>query len=293
MPKVSVIVPSYNHAAYLEQRLESIYTQTYRDFEVILLDDASTDHSLEILRFYEHRPFTILVVNERNSGSVFYQWQKGLQLAQGEYIWLAESDDFASPFFLKRLVQLLDDHPNVGLAYCQSWLVDTKGMILNNAACWTMDLDAHRWHHGFINLGLNEISQFLIHKNTIPNASAVLTRKRLWESQDIPNPPLRLCGDWLQWIKILSRSDIAFTAECLNFWRQNTSNARVASAGTLEWIEGEQVLRYGCHLLEWSEEETNKVLLTFLRQCWQWQKEYIETANHEQANALMNSQEQV
>jgi hypothetical protein len=88
--------------------------------------------------------------------------------------------------------------------------------------------------------------------------------------------PFRLCGDWLQWIKILADSDIAFVPECLNFWRQKTSNARVKSAGTLEWIEGEQVLTYACDILNLSEAEKANILLRFLQQCWQWQREFIE-----------------
>jgi hypothetical protein len=65
--------------------------------------------------------------------------------------------------------------------------------------------------------------------------------------------------------------------ECLNFWRQNTSNARVASAGTLEWVEGEKVLNYACEILNLSAAEKQGIMLSFIRRCWQWQKEFIDT----------------
>jgi glycosyltransferase involved in cell wall biosynthesis len=277
IPKVSVIVPNYNHAPYLHKRLDSIYDQTYRDFEVILLDDCSTDNSREILVSYQGKPNTIFVPNESNSGSVFYQWQKGVSLARGEYIWIAESDDFASPDFLRKLVTVLDEHPEVGLVYSQSWLVDSQDVILGDARCWTNDLDSQRWSNSFINDGRDEIMRFLVYKNTIPNASAILIRRSALEkSGGVIGQPFRLCGDWLQWIKILAVSDLGFVPECLNYWRQNTSNARVKSTGTLEWIEGEQVLTYACDILYLSEAEKANILLRFLRRCWQWQREFIE-----------------
>ena len=103
-PKVSVIVPNYNHAPYLRQRLDSIINQTFRDFEVIVLDDASTDNSREIIQTYAHYPQLRFLFNGTRNGSAFKQWQKGLESARGEYIWFAESDDCASPHFLSKLL---------------------------------------------------------------------------------------------------------------------------------------------------------------------------------------------
>ena len=95
MPTVSVIVPNYNHARYLRQRIESVLGQTYQDFEVILLDDCSTDESRSVLGEYAKDPRVRIEFNEKNSGSTFKQWNKGVRLARGEYIWIAESDDYA------------------------------------------------------------------------------------------------------------------------------------------------------------------------------------------------------
>ena len=103
-PKVSVIVPNYNHASYLKQRIDSILNQTFQDFEVIILDDCSTDNSLEVLSHYKnHNKVSHCVFNDTNSGSTFKQWDKGIQLAKGEWIWIAESDDWAEPEFLETI----------------------------------------------------------------------------------------------------------------------------------------------------------------------------------------------
>lgn len=83
-PFVSVIVPNYNHARYLEQRLDTVFNQTYQNFEVIILDDKSTDNSLEVINRYKDNPhLSQIVVNEQNTGSPFKQWDKGINLAKG------------------------------------------------------------------------------------------------------------------------------------------------------------------------------------------------------------------
>ena len=112
--KVSVIIPNYNHKDYLRQRIESVLNQTFRDFEVIILDDASTDGSKDILEQYaNHNKVTQHIFNYVNSGSVFKQWIKGIQLAKGDYVWIAESDDFADVHFLE----------NTPLCFCMYQLI--------------------------------------------------------------------------------------------------------------------------------------------------------------------------
>ena len=74
-PYISVIIPNYNHARYLDARLESVLNQTFRDYEVIILDDKSNDNSLEVIDRYKNNPLiTQIVINEENSGSPFNQW---------------------------------------------------------------------------------------------------------------------------------------------------------------------------------------------------------------------------
>src|ERR1700747_3572036 len=111
MPKVSVIVPNYNHARFLPKRIDSILGQSFQDFELILLDDCSSDDSRSILSQYASNPRVKIDFNEVNSGSAFKQWNKGVHLARGEYVWIAESDDYADPRFFERLVAVLDRDP--------------------------------------------------------------------------------------------------------------------------------------------------------------------------------------
>ncbi len=117
MPKVTVVVPNYNHARFLPKRIESILSQTFQDFELILLDDCSTDESRSILSSYASDPRVTIEFNEANSGSTFKQWNKGVRLARGKYVWIAESDDYADERLLEGLVAVLDAEPEVDI--CQ------------------------------------------------------------------------------------------------------------------------------------------------------------------------------
>ena len=109
-PMVSVIVPNYNHAKYLPERLESVFSQSYADYEVILLDDGSTDGSAALLEACRSNPHVSHVeLNLQNSGGhPFAQWEKGIRLAKGKYVWIAESDDRAEPTFLEKAVAALE-----------------------------------------------------------------------------------------------------------------------------------------------------------------------------------------
>jgi glycosyltransferase involved in cell wall biosynthesis len=92
MPKVSVILPNYNHQKYLSKRIESILNQSFVDFELIILDDASKDDSREVIQTYvdKDKRITHFIKRKVNSGSTFIQWEKGISLAKGEFIWIAE-----------------------------------------------------------------------------------------------------------------------------------------------------------------------------------------------------------
>ena len=245
MPKVTVVIPNYNHARFLDQRIQSVLSQTYSDFEVLYLDDASTDNSSEVFAKYADEPRVRSIINQVNSGSPFPQWNRGVREAKGEYIWIAESDDYADPRLLEVLVSKLEQYPGVGIAYCQSQGVNEKGILQPNMEWWTADLDAQRWRSDFTNGGQDECSRFLVVKNTIPNASAVVFRKRVYEEVQGADESFSACGDWLVWAKMLLRSDIAFASEALNFFRQHSASVTSKSQRSLtEPLEGYRIIEY-------------------------------------------------
>ena len=230
MPTVTVVTPNYNHARYLPKRIDSILAQTFQDIELLILDDASTDNSREIIESYSKNVKTKAIFNEQNSGSTFKQWNLGLSQAKGEYLWIAESDDYADLALLETLVDRLDRYPNVGLAVCQSWIVDKDGKPLGNYRD-LLESQNHSSHWGedYVNAGHDECKNYLFWYNTIPNASAVLWRREILERVGGGPTDLRVCGDWMAYINALQLSDIAFVSTPLNYFRQHQVNVRTRS----------------------------------------------------------------
>ena len=127
-PLVSVIIPNYNHAPFLKERIDSVLNQTYKDFEVIVLDDCSSDNSREIIERYRgHEKISHIEYNSLNSGSTFKQWQKGLEFAKGEWIWIAESDDVADLSFLEISIVYFKEYEKAGILNVRSQIIDANG----------------------------------------------------------------------------------------------------------------------------------------------------------------------
>lgn len=224
-PKVSIIIPNFNHARFLRKRLNSIFNQTFQDFEIIYIDDASTDQSNEIVREYNNDDRIQIFENRANTGTPFRQWNRGADMAKGEYIWIAESDDYAEASLLEKLISLLDANPSVGLSFCQSMTVDEHGSILG---LWEPSgIDPSRWKQNFLNNGVDECRHYLSFVNTIPNVSAVVFRKNIYTQAGCAPEGMKLAGDWLTWIKMLMISDIAHLAEPLNFFRRSSQSVSV------------------------------------------------------------------
>lgn len=234
-PLISIIVPNYNHEKYLKQRLESIFNQTYDNFEVILLDDCSTDKSQEILLEYAKNPkVSHCLFNATNSDNTFIQWNKGIELAKGDYIWIAESDDFCDFNFLEELIQPFLEDSEITLVYCQSNRVDEIGKITGSWLNHTDDLDTELFLTNFVMDGNEFIEQFLIYKNVIPNASGVVFKKsRAVQLGTLDlDPVLKYSGDWLLYFKLLSNHKTAFISEFLNNFRYHEKSAIANSVKT-------------------------------------------------------------
>ena len=227
IPKVSILIPNYNHKPYLQQRLETVFGQTFQDFEVILLDDASTDGSQEILEHYKDHPkVSHLILNTQNYGSPFKQWQKGINLAKGEYIWIAESDDYCELYFLEHIISKMN--VTTGICYAQTIDVDEKGKRLLNRIEYTKEFMPNIWKGDFEMDGTKFIEKYLSVKNVVPNASAVVFKKDLVDqtlfSEILLN--MKMCGDWLLWAMVMGKTQVAFVAEPLNYFRNHAAVSR-------------------------------------------------------------------
>ncbi|MEO7048539.1 MAG: glycosyltransferase [Ferruginibacter sp.] len=226
MAEVSVILPNYNHGSYLKKRIDSILTQSFQAFELIILDDCSSDNSREVIERYRGHPKVARIeYNEVNSGSPFIQWSKGIQYAGADLIWIAESDDGCESSFLEKTVLKMKEYASVGIVYVQSIEFEEKS---NKTFVSFQDhpLFSKSFDSSYFETGKMEIARHLVYENTIPNASGVLFRKDIYLKCGGVDETMRLCGDWYLWTKMLFESDIYFLAEPLNHFRLTSISAR-------------------------------------------------------------------
>jgi len=232
-PRISVIVPNYNYARYLRERLRSIFEQSAPIFEVIVLDDASTDDSLAELQTLGSefgREFA-LIGNKKNSGSAFEQWRRGIEAARGELVWIAEADDISDPAFLETLVRAFED-PEVIFAFSDSRAIDPDGKVI-----WP----SYKEYYATVGPGLltrdatmpaqEFLAEHLSVKNLIMNVSAVVWRRSALVAAMAKTKKeladLRVAGDWRLYAEACLATDggrVCYVAEPLNSHRRHADS---------------------------------------------------------------------
>ncbi|QLL56894.1 MULTISPECIES: glycosyltransferase family 2 protein [Empedobacter] len=237
MLKVSVIIPNYNHSSYLKERIDSVLNQTFQDFEVIILDDCSTDNSKEIIEAYRNHPkISHIVYNEKNSGSTFKQWKKGIELSKGEWIWIAESDDWCNSLFLETLISDTDD--NLSVIYCQSvtYLPNNLQLIRHDLHPYVIDIDSDKF-----------INEYLLKGNVIYNASmAIFKKSKFLKITSDEYTKYKFCGDWIFWSELAFLGKVRRYNRLLNNFRKTDDNnvtSRTVKLGN-NYIEDVNALHY-------------------------------------------------
>jgi glycosyltransferase involved in cell wall biosynthesis len=219
---VSVIIPNYNHAPYLEQRISSVLNQTYKNIEVIVLDDNSTDNSKQIIDHYRaDTQIKHIIYNQTNSGSPFIQWKKGIDLAKGKYIWIAESDDYSDLTFLEKVMAKIENDPETVICYSNSYIIENeKANEVNKSSFGHNKLfRTNRWSGDFQNDGVQELIHYMGGFCTIINASSCVFLKSAFPHQNNDLYKFKYCGDWLVWIEMSVKGKIIFITEPLNYFR--------------------------------------------------------------------------
>lgn len=216
-PTVSVIIPNYNHAPYLKERIDSVLNQTYQDFEVIILDDCSPDNSVEVIEQYRSNPHVShILINEQNTRNTFIQWERGISMAKGRYIWIAESDDVAELQLLETLIGQLEQHPDASVAFCHSRLIDADGALLseqntkNPAQPGQITID-----------GSCTFLRHLLIFNYIYNASMAVFRRDVYDRANPDYKQFRYCGDWHFWASVCAAGRVIEVYDMLSRFRQH------------------------------------------------------------------------
>ncbi|HEY7314165.1 MAG TPA: glycosyltransferase [Gemmataceae bacterium] len=226
--KVSVCIPTYNGQDFVREAVESVLSQTYKDFELLLVDDNSTDNTPDILRSFSDSRVRVCLNSERRG--IPGNWNRCLSLAGGEYVCLFHQDDLMLPENLEKKVWVLDSDPQVSFVHSSAEvLVEESAPPL--LAAWSGAED-------YIVEGADYFRRLLFHGNTICCPSVMVRRQRLLDAGGF-DETLKYACDYEAWMRLSVEGRIAFLKQPLvsyRWHRQNASHTFQEMKGTEEVI---------------------------------------------------------
>jgi glycosyltransferase involved in cell wall biosynthesis len=218
-PSVSVIIPAYNAEKYIEESIESVFAQSYQDFEIIVIDDGSTDRTPEVLdRFGEK----LRVVRGRNRGPSGAR-NIGISVSRGKYVAFLDSDDLWTPDKLAVQVAFLERHSDIGMVFADMLKFNARGVIVNSYLknvhkirdCYDMLLKSQS--------GLDNATELLLQCNLIPTGS-VLVRKDCLERAGLFDENLKTVEDLDLWLRLSMVTKFGFVPRVLKHKREHDAN---------------------------------------------------------------------
>lgn len=238
-PLVSVIVPNYNHAEFLPERFRSIFAQTYPNIELIVLDDCSKDDSIAVINeAIADAPCPVRTCfNEKNAGNVFAQWQRGVEMAAGDLIWICESDDTCEPDFLEKIVPHFVDRSVMlsfgNIQFCKSTGEPMDGMDgfreRSEPGIWgsVVKRPASAWFNNAF--GVN---------NVVANVGGCVFRKipidqRLWDQAKT----YKIAGDWFLYSHIIAGGKMVYEPAARTYFRQHERNTSASNFNKMYYYQ--------------------------------------------------------
>lgn len=232
---VSIVVASYNHARFLDRRMQSLLAQTYAPIEIIVIDDRSPDDSVAVLRKYASHNNVTLLVREQNGGWVTVSNQ-GVSLARGEFVLFANCDDACEPTMIARLIEGMRAAPGAGISFCRSRLVDEADRPLGDDFTVREAAFRERCSRDTVVPG-DEMRRFLFDSCVIPNLSAALIRRECFETAGLLSSEYKVCCDWDLFFRIFAQYSAYYVAEPLNHFRQHATTIRSSTKERVVYAE--------------------------------------------------------
>lgn len=231
MPKISVLIPTYNYAQYLDEAVQSVINQTYQDFELIVIDNNSSDNTAYVLSKYENNPKIKIITNNKNIGMA-QNWNKCILESSGEYIKFLNADDFLESRCLEKLAKVLDDDLSISLVTSYKNLVGNKKTIITLPFVNKID-------------GFEAIKNSLEKNgNWIGEPTVVMFRRRdLYIG--LFNIEFKWLPDWDLWIRLLMVGNLYIIPEVLsNFRIHNDQETKILKGNNITIFEEYRYYKY-------------------------------------------------
>lgn len=273
--KISVVIPNYNYENFLLPRIYSILNQTEKIHELIILDDCSKDNSRKLIDEIVEKiaPYIKVqkVYNQENSGCAFKQWKKGFALATGDYVWIAEADDCCDKTLLKNIIKPIKQDKNIYISYADTAFINAWDKIILPTIKPEIDIrKTNHWESDFVDNGLEEIKNYTFLNCIIANVSSCIIKRDNYDDIFEKIIEYKQAGDWLFYVSVMKKGDIAFCNKPLNYYRLHGNNVTSVTKKQKHFdeivrIHGE--IRNMIEMTPWHEDEIQK-RYDFLKRVW-------------------------
>ncbi|MBR1416215.1 MAG: glycosyltransferase [Bacilli bacterium] len=273
--KVSVIVPNYNYARFMYQRIYSILSQNYKISELIILDDKSSDDSKNIIEEIVNKTKNYIniksIYNKENSGSAFIQWQKGFENACSDYVWIAEADDYCQSNLLSNLIKPIKKDNSIVISYSDTAFIDIFGNITLKSIKKEIDiLNTKHWDNSYVNKGIEEINNYSYLNNTIANVSSCLIKNNDYSAYFKKSSKYKQAGDWLFYVNVIKDGDISYINKPLNYYRVHGNNVSSTTKKDLHLKEIETIYKEIDEIIKFNNIQKKNIQnrIDFLKKVW-------------------------
>lgn len=272
---VSVVIPNYNYENFMLPRIYSILAQTEKIHELIILDDCSKDNSRELIdRIVEQiSPYIKVqkIYNKENSGCAFKQWKKGFALATGDYVWIAEADDCCDKTLLKNIIKPIKENKNIYISYADTAFINAWDKIILPTIKPEIDIrKTNHWESNFVDNGLEEIEKYTFLNCIIANVSSCIIKRDDYDDIFEKIIDYKQAGDWLFYVSVMKKGDIAFCNKPLNYYRLHGNNVTSVTKKQKHFDEIVRIHKEISNMIKmtnWHEQEIQK-RYEFLRRVW-------------------------
>jgi glycosyltransferase involved in cell wall biosynthesis len=273
--KISVVIPNYNYANFMYDRFYSILSQNIKLHEIIVLDDNSNDNSRvvidEIVEKISDYVTIKKIYNTVNSGTPFKQWKKGFKEATGDYVWIAEADDFCSNKMLEKLVDKIKENKKIQIAYVDTAFIDKYGNIALKSIRNEIDIrKTGHWDNSFVENGIYEIENYCFLNCIIANVSSCLIKNENYDDVFEKISSYKQAGDWLFYNLVMKKGDICYISDTINYYRLHGNNV---TSLTKKQEHFDEIVRIHdenrkiVKFTKWHEDEIKK-RYKFLKRVW-------------------------
>lgn len=273
---VTVVIPNYNYEKFLIERLYSILYQTHKIGEILILDDNSTDNSVELankIKASIDRYIEVRLINNIKNQGTFKQWKKGFNQASNGYVWIAEADDYSHRDFLTSVMRPYDDNSDIVMSYADTGFIDAGGLFIESAKRHIDYQKSGHWDKDYVIDGVEEIRKFTYLNNTIANVSSVVFRKDEsidYEKLFLESADYKQAGDWVFYTNYSFYGDIAYVNKTLNYYRMHGSNVSASTKAKIHLTEILKIYKMIDDRLGLTKEQRRKQVerIELLKKAW-------------------------